>query len=182
MSERRFWFEEVPEDEQYWFLAQWDTLPSAEAAREAETAPGAYEEQSTGYMHERMRAVRYQPQALREPWGSAQVYSWEHEAEGGGGRSLAPIFFTTREQAEKEERELETEEAEGYLDLVGRMGEARAGNAFNNSLPYRALWVNLEMLLNKLEDADFPYVVVDGAVTLRGDFIEQLRGQGEGRP
>ena len=38
MSEQRFWFEEVPEEQKYWSLAQRGTPPSVEDKRAAESA------------------------------------------------------------------------------------------------------------------------------------------------
>lgn len=202
MSEKRFWFEEVPEEERYWFLAPSGTVPSLEAKREAkleesgltsqdadelrniardvhhERVFGGTEEEPAkvrkeiDQIRERIEAVGYGDQALELPsW--PLVRWWAHEE--GWDKVRAPILYTKKEEAEEEARSLEDEEPEGYLDLVEKYGQADADEAWDNHLPYRALWVERETLLDKLEDSDFLCVMVDGVLKLRRDFMEELR-------
>ena len=165
---KRLWFEEVPEEEQYWFLAPWGTPPSLEAKREAEREKSGLTPQDAADLRDiehdirhasvfgtserkaretrqevdelrrRQQPVKYGAGALEAPWW-LDVYSWEH-AEGDGREQLvAPIIYTRKEQAEEEERRLESEEPEGYMELVERFGQADTDAAFDNYVPLRAL-------------------------------------------
>jgi hypothetical protein len=202
MSEQRFWFEEVPEDQQYWFLAPFGMSPLLKAEREAKRQDSGLTEQDAAELQniesdmrhasvfggteheaaekrkeidefsERLKAVGYGDRALEVPWWP-DVLSWEHEE--GPDKVRAPILYTKRELAEEKARHLEDEEVEGYLQIVEQYGQADTDEAWDNYLPYRALWVDRNMLLDKLEDSTFLCVMVDSRLRLRRDFIEELR-------
>lgn len=58
MSEGRDWFEDVPENERYWFLAQWGTPWSQEAKREAELEESGLTAQDAADLQDIERDVR----------------------------------------------------------------------------------------------------------------------------
>ena len=182
----------MPEDQRYWFLAPSGTSPHLEAEHEAKLRDHGLTEQDatdlkniesdirrasvfgrteqeaaeireeTKARYERMEAVGYGIQALDVPWWP-DVYSWEHAEGEGREYPIAPILYTKRELAEEEERRLRDHEPEGYLQLAENYGQATTDDALDNSLPYKALWVDRDTLLGKLEDSDFLcLMVVDG--------------------
>jgi hypothetical protein len=122
---------------------------------------------------ERMEAVGYGSQALESPWWP-QVWSWVDRTGREYVRAL--ILYTTREQAEEDRRRLEEFAPEDYMKLVDVYGEADVNEAFDSTAPYRTLWVDQDTLLNKLGNSDFLFVMVDGTLKPRGDFMEELRG------
>ncbi len=206
MNEARFWFEEVPEDQKYWFLSQSGKAPSLEAKREAQLRESGLTSQDANDLQdiasdiqhasvfrsteeearkireevrerfERMEAIGYGDQDLEVPYWP--VVHWYQHKEGWDD-VRAPILYTEKEKAEEEVRSLEAREAEAYLERVERYGQADADEAWDNYLPYEALWVDRSTLLGKLEDSAFLCVMVDGSLRLRRDFIEDLRREEE---
>jgi hypothetical protein len=207
VSEQSYWFEEVPEEERYWFLAPWGMSPKRRGEREAqreeiglstedETALRNVEvdmrlakvfgisEQEAGEtrkrhaeIHERMVEAGYGAAALVIPWWSdVQPRLLEsNEAE----RIYAPKLFSTRDQAEEQQRHLEDTEPEAYLELVERFeDEGLINEAFDNTPPLRVLWIDRDTLLDKLEDSEFLCVMVDDTLKLRRDFIQELSQEG----
>jgi hypothetical protein len=51
--------------------------------------------------------------------------------------------------------------------------------AVGNTSSLRVMWIDLDMLLDKLKDSDFLCVMVDHRLKLRQDFIEELKRQPE---
>ena len=155
MSEQRFWFEEVPEDQQYWFLAPSGTTPRQQREQAeleelglssqdmADLRNVESDERSvfggTEEAHERrkefaetrkrMEAVGYDVLSLEDAWWPT-VHKWEHAE--GREYVLAPILYTKRELAEKEQRSLEDHEPEDYLQLVEEYGEADTDDLLDN--------------------------------------------------
>lgn len=120
-----------------------------------------------------MEEVGYGIRALEPPWWpDARWYHYEEEWDA----VRAPILYTRREEAEEEARSLRHEEPEGYLELVEDRGQADADEAMDNYVPYKALWVDRETLVDKLEGSRFLCLKVDGVLRLRRDLLKELRG------
>lgn len=196
MSEHRYWFEEVPEEDRYWFLAPSGMPPRLEAElRESGLTPqdaadlqdiertvdcgSVFDRVDAGRARrdvvetrKRMEAVGYDSLALEPPWWP-MVRPWVHEQ--GHEYVSAPILYTKREMAEGDRRSLEEGEPERYLQLVEDYGQERTDEAISNTPPYKDLWVDRGTLLYRLEDSTFLCVMMDGVLKLRRDLIEDLR-------
>jgi hypothetical protein len=107
------------------------------------------------------------------PWW-VEAYKYTHEE--GIERVDAPMLFTSEQAAETQLGQTEESEADSYLKLVEEHGEQRVNRAYNNTAPFTVLGINRDALADKLEDAEFLCVMVDGRMKLRQDFIEELRG------
>jgi len=131
---------------------------------------------------QRRRAV--EARSLSIP-GWHEAYWWWPEGEGY--ENSAPILFTTREAAEAELRRIERDEPEAYLESLDRSrtraalegGDERgAEDSYNetvsNTEPYEVRGLDADLLALKLEDSEFPYVVVDGQKKLREEFQQEL--------
>jgi hypothetical protein len=70
---------------------------------------------------------------------------------------------------------MEAREPEIYLDLVERHGVADVDEAFDNTAPRRAMWLDRDTLFSQLGDCAFLCVVVDDRLRLRQDFMEELK-------
>jgi hypothetical protein len=193
-----YWFEEVPEEHRYWFLVPWGPSPHDEAESEdtvlspeqqtelrdmeaevrSETIFGTTGPESRERrwriegIRARMDAVGYGASALDVPWWPL-VPKWEHRE--GIEHVQAPMLFTAQEAAQEQKRQLEGTEAGAYLALREEEGEEYANEAFNNTSPLRAMWIDSNALLDKLEDSDFLCVRVNHRLKLREDFAEELR-------
>ena len=66
-------------------------------------------------------------------------------------------------------------EPEAYLDLVERFGEADVNEAFDNTAPLRAVWVDRDTVLDGLREVEFLCVMVDDRLRLRDDLIQELQ-------
>ena len=71
--------------------------------------------------------------------------------------------------------ELKESEPEADPDLVERFGEVDVNEAFDNTPPLRAVWVDRDTILDGLREAEFLCVMVDDRLRLREDFIEELQ-------
>ncbi len=187
MGEDPYWFEEVPEEQRYWFLVQWGTPRSAEQWAEREPSqpppgvdPEEFQERLTRMQEimQRAGAVGYAPAALSPPWWTEAELRWEHDE--GPEFVSAPQLYTSKEAAERDLRDLEDRDPESYLALVERYGEELTNRALDNTSPLRAVWIDRALLLEKLEDAEFLCVRVDDQLKLRQDFMEELRELEEG--
>ena len=188
MDENRYWFEEVPEDERYWFLVQWGPPRSMEVEEEAKakkderrSRPRTPEREEARKrvrgLIERADAVGFAPKALSPPWWAEVEPRWIHRY--GPEYLEAPTLFTAREAVEEERRCRNDPDPGTYLDLVEEHGEEAINRALDNTSPLRALWVDRNTLLEKLEDAEFLAVMVNGRLKLRQDFMDELRRQQE---
>jgi len=203
MSEGPYWFEEVPEEERYWFLAPWGVSPVQQAEREArreelevsredgaelrntesdvrlarvfgmtEDRARKLREEVAG-INKRIELARYGERALDgHRWGA--VWSYEHKEEYATKYVSAPILYTSKERAEDEARRAGDDAPEGYLQVVEEYGQEAADDAFDNYVPYKALWVDRDTLLDKLRDATFLCVMMDDTLRPRQDLIEEL--------
>ena len=88
----------------------------------------------------------------------------------------APRLWTTKKAAEDVLAELKESKPEAYLDLVERFGEADVNEAFDNTAPLRAVWVDRDTLLDSLREAEFLYVMVDDRLRPAWELSEELRG------
>ncbi len=201
MDSQRYWFEEVPEDRRYWFLVPWGPSPREEAEREDSEFPPELQTElrdieaevrservfgTTGPearasrrrikdLRKRMEDVGYGANAFSVPWWLEIQPKWEHRQEIEYVQ--APMLFSTREEAEKQRRDIENTEPESYLHLVEQFGEELTDEAFDNTSPLRVMWIDLDTLLDKLEDSDFLCVMVDHKLKLRQDFVEEVKRQ-----
>jgi hypothetical protein len=195
---QRYGFEEIPEEQRYWFLVSGVRTPSEEAGQENAWLPPEMEASlrdietdvqadrvfgTTGdkireirkkneETRKRMNEVGYGYNALSIPWWP-EAYKWEHKQELEYVQ--APMLFSTREAAEKEKRAVEGAEADGYSRLTDQYGEEHVNEAYDNPAPLRAMWLDWGWLLDKLEDSDFLCVMVNHKLKLRQDFAEELR-------
>lgn len=194
MEPQRFGFEEIPEEHRYWFLVPWGPSPREEAEREDSVFSS--EEQSeleeiersirlakvfgtteaealevvrqNRELRERMEEVGFAPNALSIPWWPEIQPKWVHRQDPEYVQ--APMIFSTKEEAEKVWRSLEGTDPQSYMDLMERYGWA-----VGNTSSLRAMWIDTDTLLDKLEDSDFLCVMVDHRLKLRQDFIEELK-------
>ncbi len=204
MDSQRYWFEEVPEEQRYWFLVPWGSTPREEAEQEDDvfspeeqnelgdieaevrseqvfgTIDPDFREQRRRFREtlKRMEEVGYGANALSIPWWP-EVVKYSHAE--GIERVEAPKLFTTREAAEEELRGHEGTEPGAYLTLTEEYGEELADEAFNNTASLKAMWLDPHTLLDKLEDSGFLCVMVDQELKLREDFAEELKKQLEQR-
>lgn len=177
MSEERYWFEDVPEDQRYWFLTQWGMPPNLEDPPQRQQTPPAGLEEEVAQIEafkERADAVGFGVSALSPPWWTEAGSKWVHDPEGPEYLE-APMLYTTRKRAEEELRQMEAREPEMYLNLVERHGAADVDEAFDNTAPLRAMWLDRDTLLSQLEECDFLCVMVDDRLRLRQDFMEELK-------
>jgi hypothetical protein len=192
-----YWFETTPDERRYWFIVQWGPPPRREEEQremrssfppgsedleeiEAEVraeqsvfGPSAEKRREIREMNQRMDAAGYAPHALSVPWWPEAECKWEYSEEPE--YVLAPRLFTTRGAVEEVRREQEQNSPEAYLELVGRYEPEVVDEALDNTSPLRAAWMDIGLLLDKLEDATFLCVMVDGRLKLRQDFIEELK-------
>ena len=131
MEQQRFGFEEIPEENRYWFLVPWGPSPRKEAERE-DSAFSAEEqdeleeiERSIRHakvfgtteakarevirrnreLRERMEEMAFVPNAFSVPWWPEIQPRWEHRQ--GPEYVRVPMIFSTKEEAEKVWRSLE---------------------------------------------------------------------------
>ncbi len=183
MGEDHYWFEEVPEEHRYWFLVQWGIPRSAEqrAGERGDlepppgVAPGQFREdlERAREVMRREEAVGYAPGALDPPWWTGIENRWEHRE--GPEVVTAPQLYTTRERAEEDLRQITEREPDDLLNLVKQHGWTTVNEALDNTAPLRAMWVDRDTLVERLEDTDFLCVRVDDRLKLRQDFMEELK-------
>jgi len=197
MGENPYWFEDVPEEQRYWFVTQWERPPAWEA-QGTEPPPGISrtelenieeevraetfwdipreEVHKIRELTERMEASEFRPGAVssQDPWWGELEGKWLHEE--GREHLEAPQLFTTRGAAEAQLHHLNAELPQAYLDVVKEHGAAAADEAFDNAAPLVLGWVDQGTLLDSLEEADFLCVMVDHRLKLRQDFMEELSG------
>ena len=154
---QRYWFEEVPEERRYWFLAPYGPSASQEAEREDAEFPSHLESEleniqgektakalgmSPEQYHEsrrssrdrlkKMEEVGFGPRALSDPWWP-EAQKGEH---GLGKEYLeAPKLFSTRDAAEEELRpsKITTQ----MLTWISRNGMERSALTRRTTTPLR---------------------------------------------
>ena len=199
MTEEQYWFEEVPEEQRYWFLAPYGQSVRQEADQEdAEFPPDLRSElenirderqarvfgmNTEQYLEKkkaaserlkRMAEVGFGPLALSDPaW--PETPKWVYRQ--GKEYLESPKLFSTKEAAEEELRIRENNDLDTYLDLSEQHGEELVNQAYNNTSSLRVLWMDRDTLLGKLEDVNFLTLMVDNRLKLRSDFMRELREQ-----
>ena len=112
--------------------------------------------------------------------GPLSVPNWPEvamcETEVGGERVVAPMLFTTRENAEAELGTLREGEADAYLRAIGEYGEKTMNEALDNTPEKRVFEVDPWLLGEHLKDSDLMYVMVDDRLRLAWELSEELRG------
>ena len=98
------------------------------------------------------------------------------ETEVGGERVVAPMLFTTRENAEAELGTLREGEADAYLRAIGEYGEKTMNEALDNTPEKRVFEIDPLVLGEHLKDSDLMYVMVDDRLRLAWELSEKLRG------
>jgi hypothetical protein len=98
------------------------------------------------------------------------------ETEVGGERVVAPMLFTTRENAEAELGTLREGEADAYLRAIGEYGEKTMNEALDNTPEKRVFEIDPLVLGEHLKDSDLMYVMVDDRLRLAWELSEELRG------
>ena len=98
------------------------------------------------------------------------------ETEVGGERVVAPMLFTTRENAEAELGTLREGEADAYLRAVDQYGEKTMNEALDNTPEKRVFEIDPRVLGEHLKDSDLMYVMVDDRLRLAWELSEELRG------
>jgi hypothetical protein len=98
------------------------------------------------------------------------------ETEVGGERVVAPMLFTTRENAEAELRILREGEADAYLRARDEYGEKNINEALDNTPEKRVFEIDPWLLGEHLKDSDFKYVMVDDRLRFAWELSEELRG------
>ena len=181
MGERRYWFEDVPEDHRFYFLVQWGPPQSVEGEFEVRDQPpseSVFEEADE--LARRAEEVGFAPEALSPPWW---IEAQDRETRRQGDQEISvPGIFTTRERAEERLRYRNDPDVElkAYTDLVKLHGEELVDRAYSNTSPLRVLWMDRATLLTKLGEAEFPYLRVDDQLKPRGNFMMELRQLEEG--
>jgi hypothetical protein len=182
MSEERYWFEEVPEGDRFYYITEWGMPRRAEEeARQweektsSETLPPGITAQDVERVDEIRRredAVDFSSGALSPPWWPEAQFSWIHQE--GPEYLRAPRIFTTKARAEAVLHAFQGDETENFMDLVDRYGFEAANEALENTSTLRVMWMDKESLLTSLEMADFLCVMVDNRLMLRQDLMEEL--------
>ena len=103
-------------------------------------------------------------------WPEAAKYIHEE----GDERVAAPLVFTTEQKAEEKRCDYHLVEPDEYLRLKDEYGQEIVNRALDNSAPLQVFATDRGLLVDKLDDADFLCVMVDGRLRLRQDFIEEL--------
>ncbi len=111
--------------------------------------------------------------------GSLSSPSWPEVAkcvtEVGGERVVAPMLFTTRENAEAEPGTLREGEADAYLRAIGEYGEKTMNEALENTPEKRVFEIDPWVLGEHLKDSHLMYVMVDDRLRLAWELSEETR-------
>ncbi|MCA1715999.1 MAG: hypothetical protein LC781_03770 [Actinobacteria bacterium] len=98
------------------------------------------------------------------------------EMEAEDVRVVAPMLFSTRENAEEELRVLREGEADAYIRAVIEYGESDVNEALDNTPELRVFEIDPWLLGEHLEDSAPMHVMVDGRVRFTWKLAEELRG------
>ena len=155
--------------QRYWYLAN-DPLRSV-------TARSAEERARKDWIRDLPEDVRrrvIESRVLTEPdWPEIHCYVAEGKADREG---RVPMLFTTREGAVGALRDIkEASEPPLYVRAVERVGDEVRDDVVDNMPPLEVVGLDADLLVGKLEDAEFEYVMVDGRMQLRRALIEELR-------
>lgn len=134
--------------------------------------PSVFPEGTSELTPEQLRRSK-EARGLSVPWWP-EAGRWEHE--DGDEQVAAPMLFTSQEAAEADLQDVQRRAADNYLDMVEMYGEATTNRALDNTAPPEVHGIDEDLLLGKLEDAEFLCVMVDGRMKLRREMVEELRG------
>jgi hypothetical protein len=160
--------------QRYWYLANDPRRPvtALSAEEEEERVRNDWVRDLPEDIQQRVIESR----VLTEPdWPEIHSYNVPEEvAHPEEGR--VPMLFTTKEGAVSELRGIkEASEPPLYVRAVEGGGEEVGDEVVNSGMPpYKVFGLDADLLLSKLKDAGFEYVVVDGRVQLRRDLIKEL--------
>ena len=158
--------------QRYWYLANDPHRPV--------TDPGAEEERArsdwVGDLPKDVRQRVIESRVLTEPHWPEIHCSYTPEKKTFPEEGRVPMLFTTKEGALSVLRDVkEVSEPPLYVRAVEATGEEASSEAVNSMPPYKVFGLDADLLVSKLEDAEFEYVMVDGRVQLRRDLIEELQ-------
>jgi hypothetical protein len=158
--------------QRYWYLAN--------DPRRSVTARSAEERARKDWMRDLPEDVRrrvIEARVLTEPdWPEIHSY-YVPEGKTYPEEGRVPMLFSAKEGAVSELRDIkEASEPPLYVRAVEGVGEGAQGEGVNSMPPpYEVVGLDADLLVGKLEDAEFEYVMVDGRMQLRRDLIEELR-------
>ena len=156
--------------QRYWYLAN--------DPRRTVTARSAEERARKDWILDLPEDIRrrvIESRVLSEPnWPEIHSYYVPEGKTEREGR--VPMLFTTKEGALSVLRDVkEVSEPPLYVRAVEATGEEASSEAVNSMPPYKVFGLDADLLVSKLKDAEFEYVMVDGRVQLRRDLIEELQ-------
>jgi hypothetical protein len=182
MSEkRRYWFEDVPEDQRFYFLVQY---PEGEPEAEEKETEIMQRASVFGVDPEKIEELDHMAKVMAEIGFAPNALSPTHWSDVEDRPDpQTPRIFTTRERAEERLRyhsDLDVE-LQTYGDLVEIHGEEVVNRALDNSSPLRVVWTTREALLDALAFAEFSHLMVDDQVVSSHTFtLELMRKLEEG--
>jgi hypothetical protein len=155
--------------QRYWYLAN--------DPRRSVTARSAEERARKDWIRDLPEDVRrrvIESRVLTEPdWPEIHCYVAEGKTHREG---RVPMLFTTREGAVGALRDIkEASEPPLYVRAVEGVGDEVRDDVVDNMPPLEVVGLDADLLVGKLEDAEFEYVMVDGRMQLRRALIEELR-------
>ena len=157
--------------QRYWYLANDPRRPVTDpSAEEEERARNDWVRD----LPEDVRQRVIESRVLSEPdWPEIHSYYVPDKKTYGEGR--VPMLFTTKEGAVSALRDIkEVSEPPPYVRAVEGGGEEGGDEVVDSMPPYKVFGLDTDLLVSKLKDAEFEYVMVDGRVQLRRDLIEEL--------
>jgi hypothetical protein len=176
VGEKRYWFEDVPEEGRYWTVAQVG-VPQSRAVREPPDLEDASE-----FSEEAEEVEEFMRRGFEIGFVPA---AFELQLIQTNPAEYALILYTSRQAAEEELRAWEERDAEEYLRLVDEYGQEQTDKAYSNTPPYEVVWTTPTLLLEKLEELEnagllgygpsFESVQVDGRDRDRWSFKRELR-------
>ena len=104
-------------------------------------------------------------------WPEVAVY----ETKDSDERVVAPMLFTTQENAERELRMLNEGEADAFLRAVNEHGEKNLNEALDNTPELRVFEIDPWLLGEYLKDSDLTYVMVDNRLKLSQELSKEMR-------
>ncbi len=157
--------------QRYWYLATDPPRPVTDPSAEEEGARSDWVRD----LPEDVRQRVIESRVLTEPdWPEIHTY-YVPEKESYPKEGRVPMLFTTKEGAASELRDIKAvSEPPLYVRAVEATEEEAGSEVVGNMPPYKVFGLDADLLVSKLKDAEFEYVMVDGRVQLRRDLIEAL--------
>jgi hypothetical protein len=164
-------FEEVPEEERFYFLFRANTK-NAEDYKFARNELRLWLAPRSSYYE--FMDVSVEPGVLERDFaevGSGEIYN-------------VPSFYTTSSAAEERRQEKRTSggsgpSAEGGISMVNQLGEQEANAMVDQNAGHtlRVRWVDRDTLIEAVEQSDplLGYMLLDGEPLTRDELLERLR-------